>query len=267
MLKLGWSCRDHMSKTLTSKDLSMSRLFLWKVTTLSMVLVCSTALAQEDADVLGQLTFRDSFDYVNSDELMDEMGNGWSSNSKARAQGDKQAFVKDGYLNITTSPKADHAATVRRKLNVTDGSFQARIRLLDQKGINFQILDSAYKQSHAGHIVQIKIRPNKIILEDGKTGNFALPYYTKKKAGEATKEETAAQMEGKTTSLDVDIPMNSWQLIAVTFKGDVMTFYLDGRKLGSLQSEGVAHETKATFLIDVPGTADIDDVELHSFDN
>lgn len=256
---------DSRSFTISEKATLMFLARLLQASVCLVALSCSYVFAQGDA-ALGEITFRESFDRVNSDELMDEVGNGWSTNSKARAQGDKQADLRDGYLNMTTSPKADHASTVRHDFKIKNGSFQAKIRLHDQKGVNFQILDSAYKQSHAGHITEILVRPKSITLQDGKTGAFAFPFYTQKKAGELSKEQIAAHMDGKQAKFDCQIPLEEWQTIAVTFKDDVMTVYLNGNKLGQLKSEGIAHETKVTFLFDVPGSADIDDVELRTWD-
>ena len=55
---------------------------------------------------LGTLIFSDDFNRSESQEKTDEPGNGWGTNSKSRAKGDKQVDLADGAMRIFISPQA-----------------------------------------------------------------------------------------------------------------------------------------------------------------
>jgi hypothetical protein len=92
----------------------MHRLLLF-LTALSI----TPAIAAED---LGQLIFQDDFERVESQETKDEPGNGWGTNSKSRAKGNKQVDLKDGTMRIFIHAEADHAVSVTHPAEFTDGA-------------------------------------------------------------------------------------------------------------------------------------------------
>jgi hypothetical protein len=54
--------------------------------------------------------------------------------------------------------------------------------------------------------------------------------------------------------------------MTIVIQGDVMSAYLDGKKIGQLRSEGVDHKVKQNLAFSVPGRADVDDLRVWSLD-
>src|SRR5687768_11392578 len=92
------------------------------------------------ADNHGELLFHDDFERSESQETTDEPGNGWGTNSKSRAKGNKQVDLRDGAMHISTHAEADHAASVTHPLEFTDGAVTLKFLLQDEQdslGLNF----------------------------------------------------------------------------------------------------------------------------------
>ena len=89
------------------------------ITTLAITL--GTGLFAADH---GKLIFEDNFDRNESQEAKEELSNGWGSNSKSRAKGNKQVDLKDGAMYITTHAEADHAGSVTHEAVFTDGAVE-----------------------------------------------------------------------------------------------------------------------------------------------
>ena len=75
---------------------------------------------------LGRLIFQDDFSRTESQEKTDEPGNGWGTNSKSRAKGDKQVDLKDGAMRMYISPNANHAISVTHPVEFTNGAVSLR---------------------------------------------------------------------------------------------------------------------------------------------
>jgi hypothetical protein len=101
--------------------------------------LCLTMAAS--ADYKGELIFEDDFERSESQEQIDEPGNDWGTNSKKRAQGNKQVDLKDGAMYIYLHEKADHGVSVTHAAEFTDGAVSLRFMLEDEK-------DSAREQRH-----------------------------------------------------------------------------------------------------------------------
>ena len=50
--------------------------------------------------------------------------------------------------------------------------------------------------------------------------------------------------------------------LLVTVKGATLTVAIDGKEVGRLSSEGIAHPTKRTLRLAVPRNAVVDDVKI-----
>ena len=95
------------------------------------------------ADEKETLIFEDNFERAESDNSKEEIGNGWTSNSKKRAKGNKQVDLKDGAMHITFHPAADHAVSVVHPAEFQDGKVTLRFKLpteADSLGLNFCLL-------------------------------------------------------------------------------------------------------------------------------
>ena len=89
------------------------------IATLALTTTLSSALVADDR---GTLIFEDDFERNESQEATDEIGNGWGTNSKSRAGGNKQVDLKDGAMHITMHTTADHAVSVTHEAEFQDGS-------------------------------------------------------------------------------------------------------------------------------------------------
>jgi hypothetical protein len=78
-------------------------------------LMLSRSFAAED---YGRLIFQDDFARSESQELKDEPGNGWATNSQSRAKGHKQVDLREGALFISTHAEANHAHPSRIRSNL-----------------------------------------------------------------------------------------------------------------------------------------------------
>ena len=140
---------------------------------------------------LGKLIFADDFNRNESSEEKEEPGNGWETNSKSRALGNKQIDLRDGAFHIVTHPKADHAAVVKHSFKFQDGSITMRVKLEDKKdSLKINIADPSEKSVHAGHLLNIDIFTWKVALTDLKTGNMKLEMREARKNKTITKKKT-----------------------------------------------------------------------------
>ncbi|MBL7181904.1 MAG: hypothetical protein ISS75_02370, partial [Pirellulales bacterium] len=59
-----------------------------------------------------KIIFQDRFDRTEGNASKENPGNGWGTNSKARAKGEKQVFLRDGAMFIKRAAVADHGVSV-----------------------------------------------------------------------------------------------------------------------------------------------------------
>ena len=122
---------------------------------------------------LGKLIFEDDFNRKETQTATDEPGNGWGTNSKSRAKGDKQVELKDGAMRIFISPRADHAVTVTHAAEFKDGAVTLRFMLEDAKdSLGLDFADAQCKEVHAGHLCAAKVDAKQVVLIDHKTGGM-----------------------------------------------------------------------------------------------
>lgn len=211
----------------------------------------------------GQLIFADTFERTESQEKTDEPGNGWGTNSKSRAKGNKQVDLKDGAMYIYLSPEADHAVSVTHAAEFTDGAVALRFKLDDAKdslGLNFADLE--FKEVHAGHLFAARVGTDKVLLQDLKTGNMRLDIRETRQAKQALSAEQQAAIKGKEKTLPHSTETGKWHDLLVTISGDTLTLFLNGKEVASHSSPGIAHPTKRTLRLAVPRNAWVDDVKI-----
>jgi hypothetical protein len=233
----------------------MNRLFL-----VAIAAVLPLTLPAADP---GTLIFQDDFNRNESQEKTDEPGNGWGTNSKGRAQGDKQVDLKDGALRIFISPRADHAVSVTHPMEFKDGAVALRFMLEhadDSLGLNFA--DLQFKEVWAGHLFVAKVSPKQVELSDLKTGNMRLDIRTARAEKRPLTAEQQKAMEGKTKRFNHATEIGKWHDLLVTVAGDELSLALDGKLVGSFRSPGIAHPTKRMLRLAVPRNAVVDDVKI-----
>jgi len=215
------------------------------------------------ADEPGELIFQDDFERSESQEAKDEPGNGWGTNSKSRAKGNKQVDLKDGAMRIYIHAEADHAVSVTHAAEFTDGAVGLRFMLEDAKdslGLNFA--DLQFKEVHAGHLFAAKISPTKVLFQDLKTGNMRLDIREARQAKTTLTDEQQAALKGKEKSVPNTLEVGKWHDLLVTVAGDLLSVSINGQPVGSFNSPGIAHPTKRTLRLAVPRNAVVDDVKI-----
>jgi hypothetical protein len=220
--------------------------------------ICLNLPAQDP----GRLIFQDDFQRGESQELTDEPGNGWGTNSKGRAKNNKQVDLRDGAMYIYISPEANHAVSVTHPAEFTDGSVALRFKLDDEKdSLGLDFADLECKTVHAGHLFVAVINPKQVTLRDMKTGSMNLIIQEARLAKTLTKEQTQMLKE-KEKSFPCPIETGKWHDLTVTIEDDKLSAEIDGRPVGSLKSEGIAHPTKRMLRLSVPRNATVDDVKI-----
>lgn len=226
------------------------------------LIVCLSASVY--ADDRGTLIFEDDFERNESQETKDEIGKGWGSNSRSRAKGNKQVDLKNGAMYIYIHKVADHAVSVTHPAEFKDGAIALRFMLEDPRdslGLNFA--DLKYKPVHAGHLFVAKISTKRVELTDLKTGNMELKTRELRKVGKlpaALKEK----LKTKTKRFPNKLETGKWYDLVVSVSGDTLTVSIDGKKVGSFSSDGIAHPTKRLLRLAVPRNAVVDDVKIYA---
>ena len=213
--------------------------------------------------VIGALIFEDDFERQESDESKEEIGKGWTTNSKSRAKGEKQVDLDEGAIHIIRAAVADHGVSVVHDQEFQDGVIRLRFKLDDAKddlGIN--IADMKEKSVHAGHICMAKIRPNQLEISDLKTGRMKLEH----REARQNKEETPEMKElvaTKSKKFPLDLETGTWHQLEVRVEGDTMTVKINDEVAGEFSSEGIAHPTKRRLRLAVNREAWVDDVAIY----
>lgn len=215
------------------------------------------------AESPGELLFEDDFERTESQEIKDEPGNGWGTNSKSRAKGTKQVDLRDGAMYIYLNEAADHAVSVTQPAVFTDGSVALRFMLEDKQdslGLNFADLES--NEVHAGHLFMVKIDPKKVQILDLKTGNMRLDIREARQAKAPLSDEQQAALKGKDKTFPHPLEVGKWHDLLVQVTGDEVAVKINGSEVGRFQSPGIAHPAKRLLRLSVPRNAVVDDVEI-----
>lgn len=211
----------------------------------------------------GELIFEDNFERSESQETKDEPGNGWGTNSKSRAKGNKQVDLRDGAMYIYLHEQADHAVSVTQPAVFTDGTVGLRFKLEDGKdslGLNFA--DPEFNEVHAGHLFAAKVDTKRVQCQDLKTGNMRLDIRQAREAKKPLSEEQQAALKGKDKSFPHPLEIGKWHDLLVQIAGDEITVTINGTEVGRFNSPGIAHPTKRLLRLAVPRNAVVDEVKI-----
>jgi len=214
---------------------------------------------------LGKLLFQDDFNRTESKPDIEDLGNGWGTNSKSRAKGDKQVALKDGAMRIYISARADHAVSVTHDAAFTDGAVTLRFMLEDEKdSLGLDFADAQCKEVHAGHLCAAKISPKQVQIIDHKTGGMRLDIHDARTEKKPLTDEQKQALVGKTQNLPHTTELGKWHDLEVKIAGDEMSVAIDGQPVGSFHSPGIAHPTKRMLRFSVPRNAVVDDVKIYA---
>ena len=215
------------------------------------------------AEDLGRLIFQDDFARSESQEKTDEPGNGWATNSKGRANGNKQVDLRDGAMYIFISAAADHAVSVTHAAEFTDGSVALRFKFEDARdSLGLDFADLSRKDVHAGHLFAARVAPKQIILQDLASGNMRLDIHTARQAKQTLTADQQQALANKDKKNPATLALNEWHDLLVKISGDELAVTVDGKFVSTLKSPGIAHPTKKILRLAVPRNAAVDDVKI-----
>lgn len=209
----------------------------------------------------GKLILEDHFDREESEPASEDVGNGWSTNSRSRAKGVKQVDLDGGAMRITRAEVADHGVSVVHDMPFQDGVIQLRFKLGAKDDLGINIADMEEKSVHAGHLCMAKVQLHQVEMVDLKTGRMRLESRERRLAGEETAAEKK-KLNQKSKFVKVDLSEDQWHDLEVKIVGDVMAVKINGKEVGEFQSEGFAHPTKRKLRLAVNKSAWVDDVKI-----
>ncbi len=212
----------------------------------------------------GKLIFSDDFERNESQEVKDEVGNGWKTNSASRAGGNKQVDLKDGTMRIYIHETADHGVSVTHPAEFRDGRVEIKFMLEHEKdslGLNFA--DQQYKKVWAGHLFKVIVGVKQIELADLKTGVMDLKIREARKANTVTAEQQK-MLKTKSKRIPHKLDTGKWYSAVAKISGDTLSVSIDGKEVGSFSSEGIAHPTKRMLRLAIRRNVVVDDVRIYS---
>ena len=213
------------------------------------------------------LIFQDDFNRSLASAAGDSPGNGWTTNSKARAKGHQQVDLRQGAMHIFMHPEADHAVSVVHAAEFTHGRIALRFMLEDARdSLGLDFADPQCKEVHAGHLLAVRVSPKQVLLQDLKTGQMRLDIQTARQAKQKLSAEQESALKGKQKPLPQAIAVGQWHDLEVTIAGAEVSVSVDGKPVGSLSSPGIAHPTKRQLRLAVPRNAVVDDLRIWRVD-
>ncbi len=221
----------------------------------------STALVSRGEEKAGTVILSDDFNREEQDPKKEQVGNGWSTNSRSRAKGEKQVDLLEGAMHITRAKVADHGVSVTHEAAFQDAEIRLRFKLGAKDDLGINIADMKEKTVHAGHICLARIRQNQVEITDLKTGRMNLETRTRRLAGKLTDEDNQ-RINNTSKRFQVDLSTDQWHDLQVRITGDEMSVAIDGEKVGSFRSSGIGHPTKSRLRLAVNRSAWVDDVKV-----
>lgn len=191
--------------------------------------------------------------HYNKTVFQDDFSEG-SLNKKKWRLYKSSSVVKNEVLIGIEEKDGGHAA-VHGTLGLdkfSDVEVKLDVRFEGSRSTNLAFNEKGFKGSHAGHICRVILSPKKVILRDGKTGNFSKEIYEKKKAVGKFDEATKKFLKTKETSFPLNLENSKWYQVTIRVKGDSMQLWIDDKFIGGFESEGIAHASKNNFAMVTP---------------
>lgn len=220
-----------------------------------------TAADEPQVQQTGTVIFQDDFERTEADPAKEQVGNGWTTNSKSRAEGVKQVDLDDGVMKVTRAAVADHGVSVVQDLSFQDAVISLKFQLGPKDDIGINIADPKEKSVHAGHICMARVRATKVELVDLKTGRMKQEHRTHTKGGTAT-PELKKLINSKQKNVPLKLKYNEWHDLSVRIEGTEMTVTIDGKEVGTFSSPGIGHATKSRIRLAINRNAWVDDLKV-----
>jgi hypothetical protein len=160
------------------------------------------------------------------------------------------SVVRDGVLVGITPDGSDHAAVENIRFDgEQDLQVEVKFQFVSEKARSFNVWfdDKDYKGSHAGHICQVTVSPSHITMSDAKTGAFTLEnnIYDRKKLPDGLTADEKKMLESKSKREPIQLDLQKWYTLTARTRGSEIEVLIDGKRVGTFASEGIAHPTKS----------------------
>jgi hypothetical protein len=212
-----------------------------------------------------EIILSDNFDRQETDDKIEQIGNGWTTNSNFRAGGMKQVDLIHGALFIQRREGANHGVSVSHDVSFQNGGIRLRFKLdtLGDLGINFA--DLTDKTVRSGHLCMVRVTGSGIELIDLKTGRDSEDMKAARRELAKSGGDPRKLLSSKSRTFTQTIAPDQWHDLAVEIDKDRMQVALDGQDAGSFTSEGIAHPHKTKLRLAVDHSAWVDDVVIERF--
>ncbi len=209
----------------------------------------------------GTLLFEDQFERDEAIPDKEDIGGGWTTNSKWRAAGRKQVDLADGAMVVTRVPEADHGVAIFHDVAFRDGAVKLRFKLAEGESFAVDFVDREYKAVHAGHLCMARVTPKNVIIQDSKTGVMDNKIRERRLAGDKSPDLTKL-IRSKSKTLPHPTATGQWHDLLIVIEGFAMRVTIDGEKVGEFRSEGMAHPTKRMITLAVNKGATFDNIKV-----
>jgi len=213
------------------------------------------------SDDVPNILIDDDFERAEENDHLEQIGNGWGTNSEKRAKGVKQVDLVDGSMKITRADVADHGVSVTHEASFCDAVLTLRFRLNEGDDLGINIADMNEKSVHAGHICVARVRLSQLEISDLKMGLMNLDRRLRRQAGNETAEDKKINSE-LSYKRPLKLEPGKWHQLEVKIVGKRMDVKINGVESGSFESEGIAHPTKSRLRLAVNRNAWVDDLKL-----
>ena len=165
-----------------------------------------------------------------------------------------ESVIEDGVLIGKSIDVNDHGGVdAIRFEGRQDVEFSVKFRFAGPEAERFNVWfdDKTLTAAHAGHVCNVTVSPTSVTITDAKTGNMENSIYEMKKSAAGLDDATKELLATKTKRFEVDFEKDKdeWHDLLIQTKGEVITVSIDGKEVGSFESEGNAHETKASVSV------------------
>lgn len=202
------------------------------MTNLAPVLSIAMALSLVTLAKGEETRFSDDFDRA-------EIGDAWTRHANSFS-------IEAGVLVASQLPDAGHGAVIRSQWNFKDAIFDFDFKFEGGVRFNFVVDDKNCEEVHAGHICRVSIYPNRVTVQDDRTGPMNLEL-RELRSDPAHKARVERIFDSKRDSAKFEFEQGRWYRMKVVIEGDRMSASIDGKEVVGLESEGFAHSTKTQF--------------------
>ena len=179
--------------------------------------------------VSGEQIFHDDFERQESQELAEDLGNGWRTNSENRAAGKKQADLRAGTLYIRTHDSSKVKALVFHEAGFEDGTVAFRFKLENPEDTFGLILadPEISDRVHFGFLSSVWIGERELKVTDMITGSMD-PDIRKKRQSKELTPELRALIDSKTKRTSISAEAGKWHEAVVDICRSTCSVAIDG---------------------------------------